>query len=306
MAGLAMETIEPESDYESSDAEPDAQNPMHNLVLQPEGSVDENQDTVNMPQTAVPAGKAGHVQRQDNNGAASVPKRKRRRTGGIQEGTYIGGGCRMMCYCPKHSHVTQRKLQAHMTPVPIASAVVPQSMALSCQQHQQETAQPSVEHDATAHVSTAAGIAVPQQVMQMPQHKAGCIRGVPFNHACRRGQREPDAIAAALAKRHFVSKTPYLIGAAQQHMPSAMPAAQLHASEQAFLQQQQPSKDQQAGIGHSRVLTQTERFKEMQQSVGRRLTCGKSAIHGLGAFTKLPHQAGKICCAAHCTHCHKI
>lgn len=32
----------------------------------------------------------------------------------------------------------------------------------------------------------------------------GCARETPYNHALRRGQREPDAIAAALAKRRFV------------------------------------------------------------------------------------------------------
>lgn len=41
--------------------------------------------------------------------ASAAPKRKRRRTGPKQEGTYIGGGCRMMCYCPKHSHATSLK-----------------------------------------------------------------------------------------------------------------------------------------------------------------------------------------------------
>lgn len=53
------------------------------------------------------------------------------------------------------------------------------------------------------------------------------------------------------------------------------------------------AQGQRWGNIHAEVKTQTERFTEMQQTVGRRLTCGKSAIHGLGAFTKLPHQAGE-------------
>lgn len=294
MAGLVMETVEPDSDYESSEAEPEAETPAHQLVLQAEGSVDENQDTANVSSTAVPASKAGPAQHCESVRAASMPKRKRRRTGGIQEGTYIGGGCRMMCYCPKHSHVTQRKPHAHLTPSLTDSAAALQNAEASIKQPKQAIAQlPDGYPEASD--SQVAAVIGQQKATQVPQHQAGCIRNVPFNHACRRGQREPDAIAAALAKRTFVSKTPYLIVSAQQHSRSAMPATQLHASEQALLQQQQQSsRGQDMGVGHSCVKTQTERFKEMQQSVGRRLTCGKSAIHGLGAFAKLPHQAGKL------------
>jgi hypothetical protein len=37
-----------------------------------------------------------------------------------------------------------------------------------------------------------------------------------------------------------------------------------------------------------------QRFAEMRRSLGARLTCGKSAIHGWGAFTKQPHAAGQM------------
>ena len=44
-----------------------------------------------------------------------------------------------------------------------------------------------------------------------------CSRAVPYNRNLRRGHREPDAIAAALAKRCYVQHTPYLLQGAMQH-----------------------------------------------------------------------------------------
>ena len=49
-----------------------------------------------------------------------------------------------------------------------------------------------------------------------------------------------------------------------------------------------------SGKAQAAAKTQTARFKEMQETVGRRLTCGKSAIHGLGAFTKQQHRPGRL------------
>lgn len=44
-----------------------------------------------------------------------------------------------------------------------------------------------------------------------------CSRATPYNRNLRRGHREPDAIAAALAKRGYVQHTPYLLRGAVQH-----------------------------------------------------------------------------------------
>ncbi len=41
-----------------------------------------------------------------------------------------------------------------------------------------------------------------------------------------------------------------------------------------------------------RILSLRERFQRMQATAGLRITIGKSAIHGWGAFAKLPHGAG--------------
>ncbi|KAL0042492.1 hypothetical protein WJX79_001550 [Trebouxia sp. C0005] len=214
----------------------------------------------------------------------------------MQEGTYIGGGRRMMCYCPKHSHVARTPLPIAPVPAlaPDTAASVP-SNAAAAPQTELEAAQRSEQQQHNIGQTSDKGLQAMFSGLpvayQLPEHKAGCVRGLPFNHACRRGQREPDAIAAALAKRLFVAKTPYLIGAARQHQQQQVPLSQTHLTEEPFLvastrceQDTMPSKCQSA------AKTQTQRFKEMQETVGRRLTCGKSAIHGLGAFTKQPHM----------------
>lgn len=237
-------------------------------------------------------------------GLTAMTARKRRRRGGapLQEGTYIGGGRRMMCYCPKHTHLAQAAAQVSPTaarggplplghptaapgvtsvPVHSASSGTPASL------YQQATQQPQQTSS-----TTATGIRAINEVQnQQPQHRAGCVRGVPFNHACRRGQREPDAIAAALAKRLFVAKTPYTVSGPQRHARCQLPMAVRHGP---FLMAGAglgPAPVDAGGPQHA-AKTQTQRFKEMQQTVGRRLTCGKSAIHGLGAFTKQTHAAG--------------
>ena len=43
----------------------------------------------------------------------------------------------------------------------------------------------------------------------------------------------------------------------------------------------------------SGVKSMAERYREMLSSMRLRITCGKSAIHGLGAITKAPHRAGE-------------
>lgn len=360
-AGLVMETVEPGSDYDTSEAEPDDEPPpsCQGASQHPAGW-DENQDTLNVPKpplTAAPA-KAGWgtpslalppaaatpgeaadpatTGRQDAGmgtpqvqdvpsgvdackGLTALTARKRRRRGGapMQEGTYIGGGRRMMCYCPKHNHLAQATAQAspaatqgrppllgHPTAAPGVPSVPvhPASSTAPALLHQQATQQQQQTRS-----TTAPGIhAIHDMQHQLHQHRAGCIRGVPFNHACRRGQREPDAIAAALAKRLFVAKTPYTISGAQRHARHQLALALRHASKAPLLVSGASSGPApllmsgassgpapvDSGRPQHAAKTQTQRFKEMQQTVGRRLTCGKSAIHGLGAFTKQAHAAG--------------
>ena len=42
------------------------------------------------------------------------------------------------------------------------------------------------------------------------------------------------------------------------------------------------------------IKSLADRFGEMRDTVGRRVTIGKSAIHGWGAFAKQPHARGDM------------
>ncbi len=352
-ADLVMETVEPGSDYDTSEAESDSDKaPAQNTVSRQGVSLEENQATSNMPATAskgsqlkgtdpasadipqrlsssqgfgdqpadtecveTPSATDAVVSGEEVNPCAnsallSAPKRRRRHGAPVQEGTYIGGGRRMMCYCPKHSHMAQmpQGVLLQQAAVPAASLAAPLAAlgaaslpgkAAMTHDAQPEAGQGSEQQQSAHQPGNAAEGLLPScsgqpPAYQLPQHKPGCIRGVPFNHACRRGQREPDAIAAALAKRLFVAKTPYIIGAARRHDSQQLPSAQMHSTEEPFLETSTNTM-QSAVVSRCQpaAKTQTQRFLEMQQTVGRRLTCGKSAIHGLGAFTKQPHKPGR-------------
>ena len=337
-----METVEPGSDYDTSEAESNSEAPPPCNMAQPPGGLDENQDTSNVPRIpptgapvkggcgtppmAAPAeglhpGTAGRpdtgvstsqlLNMQSGGdtckGLTSMTARKRRKRSGapIKEGTYIGGGRRMMCYCPKHSHlaessaITTHYQQGIPPRVPVTAPGVTSASVHSASNRTPALMRqqlPQQQHCPQGLASQEGMDAVcdgQPAGYELPQHKAGCIRGVPFNHASRRGQREPDAIAAALAKRLFVAKTPYMIAGPQRHARHQLPLAHRHATEAPFLTDRASSGPTPVGPGRSQsTKTQTQRFREMQQTVGRRLTCGKSAIHGLGAFTKQPHAPG--------------
>ena len=369
-----METVEPGSDYDTSEAESDGEAPPPFNAPQHPGGLDENQDTLNVPRppptggaakegdstpsmtpsAATPAEALGPETGGQADRGVSTPqvqsvqsgadtckaltsmaaRKRRKRTGApMQEGTYIGGGRRMMCYCPKHTHLAQASAQASATathcqqggpsagptaasggpsvPVHSASNRTPTLMHQAAFQQRQQQQCPQQTSSATGEGMD--GIDGQPAGHQLPHHMAGCIRGVPFNHACRRGQREPDAIAAALAKRLFVAKTPYTFSGPQRHARHQLPLAHRHANEAPFLVGGASMGRTSVGSGRppSTAKTQTQRFKEMQQTVGHRLTCGKSAIHGLGAFTKKPHLAGDClrfsrCVEACSEHCNGI
>jgi hypothetical protein len=45
----------------------------------------------------------------------------------------------------------------------------------------------------------------------------------------------------------------------------------------------------------ARPLSLSDRCALMQQTVSMRVCSGRSGIHGLGVFAKVPHQAGVLC-----------
>ena len=113
----------------------------------------------------------------------------------------------------------------------------------------------------------------------------GCARTVPLDWSLRRVRREPAAIQAFLAKRAFVAATPYVV-TGRRHVPPLAPRTG------AALPPTTPGGDADAAPPPPASLA--ERYAAMRASWSERLTCGKSAIHGWGAFTKVRHLAGDM------------
>ncbi|XP_004298031.1 PREDICTED: histone-lysine N-methyltransferase ATX2-like [Fragaria vesca subsp. vesca] len=110
-----------------------------------------------------------------------------------------------------------------------------------------------------------------------PSNPSGCARTEPYNYSCRRGRKEPEAIAAASLKRLFVENQPYLVGGYSQHQFSRLErlkASQLDAP--------------------TDILSMAEKYKYMRDTFRKRLAFGKSGIHGFGIFAKHPHRAGDM------------
>ena len=139
----------------------------------------------------------------------------------------------------------------------------------------------------------------------------GCARTVPLDWSQRRLRREPAAIEAFLAKRTFVEATPYVV-TGRRHVAAlsalcstCTPGAELQATEGVEQMQQHdashpgadtdPIMDERAvAVSAKPPASTAERFACMRSTLWRRLTCGKSAIHGWGAFTKVAHAAGDM------------
>ena len=113
--------------------------------------------------------------------------------------------CRMMCFCPKHTPAgaAARQQQVWRTAAAASTGSNAHQAAAAA------TARPQAAGNTCAAARAAAdGLPVGRGALPHQPGPAaaqqGCARDTPYNHALRRGQREPDAIAAALAKRHFV------------------------------------------------------------------------------------------------------
>ena len=116
--------------------------------------------------------------------------------------------------------------------------------------------------------------------------RAGCARAVPFDAKLRRGFREPDAIAAALAKRGVVKSLPYIVTGRKRMKPlEKLPEKYLDANRRTRERMHPPPQG---------ILSSAERFKQMADTVHERLAFGKSAIHGIGLFCKTEHKKGEL------------
>jgi len=150
-----------------------------------------------------------------------------------------------------------------------------------------------------------------------------CARSRPADAAMRRGPRAPEALEAGLRKRLYVRRLPYLVthrppregrpllppparGArfegpefeADRSGVTAPPAAALGvaaAGGSGSSVAAAAAAGRGAGAGATgRHLSQAERFARMVATASDRVAAGKSAIHGWGAFAKVPHRAGDM------------
>ncbi|CAF1865457.1 unnamed protein product [Brassica napus] len=113
-----------------------------------------------------------------------------------------------------------------------------------------------------------------------PPNPSGCARTEPYNFLGRRGRKEPEALAAASSKRLFVENQPYLVGGCYRNEVSTYEC--IHGSK--VSQMNTPTN----------IVSMAEKYKYMKETYKKRLTFGKSGIHGFGIFGKLPHRAGDM------------
>ncbi len=129
---------------------------------------------------------------------------------------------------------------------------------------------------------------------------SGCARTEPYDAARRRGRREPEALAAALVKRLFVENLPVMVTGCCQKVPEGKEKFKVWSWNLESIKSGSSSTvttlldAQRAQQSDDVVLSVSEKFENMRTSMYRRLTFGKSAIHGWGVFTKQIHHANDM------------
>jgi hypothetical protein len=135
-----------------------------------------------------------------------------------------------------------------------------------------------------------------------PVNASGCARSEPYHAAARRGRREPEALAAALAKRLFVENLPYRVTGCRQN-PPLKTAGGSNGASMWSLHWEGASKgplDAPLALTPTKsgedveILSMSDKFRRMKSSLSQRLVFGKSAIHGMGVFTKQVHYANDM------------
>ncbi|XP_039045575.1 histone-lysine N-methyltransferase ATX2-like isoform X2 [Hibiscus syriacus] len=126
-----------------------------------------------------------------------------------------------------------------------------------------------------------------------PLNPSGCARTEPYSHLGRRARKEPEALAAASLKRLFVENQCYLVGGFYQHSMSGttVPNNRVNGIKFSFslTKLKAPQLD-----APNNILSVAEKYDYMRQTIRKRLTFGKSGIHGFGIFAKHPHRAGDM------------
>lgn len=123
-----------------------------------------------------------------------------------------------------------------------------------------------------------------------PLNLSGCARTEPYDYFGRRGRKEPEALAAASLKRLFVENRPYLVCGLYQHDSFANDKT---SSSSQFSLSLQKLRTLRLDAPNS-ISSMVEKYKFMSETFRKRLTFGKSGIHGFGIFAKHPHRAGDM------------
>lgn len=146
----------------------------------------------------------------------------------------------------------------------------------------------------SGNTEVANGMALPVGMTVAARETQTCSRLLAWNADQRRGIKQPDTRAVALRKRGYVAPFPALVRGCD------VPLSKWNSASGC----KPPSKDKAGGAvidaepmwtstHDARVLlSDWDRFQAMNASVGARLSHGKSGVHGMGVFARLPIKAG--------------
>jgi len=133
-----------------------------------------------------------------------------------------------------------------------------------------------------------------------PVCSGGCARGTPYNPMHRRGLREPDVLEAQCSKREYVAQLPLVVTG--RTGPPIQPPPARSTARYPSSHRGTRARDGAAGGGAeggadalrpgADVQSAAERLARLREYVPRAVAPGKSAIHGWGAFCKVPHRRG--------------
>jgi len=124
--------------------------------------------------------------------------------------------------------------------------------------------------------------------------RAGCARACPIDLRLRRGLREPDAVAASMAKRGVVESLPYVPSGRKRQRLLPPPQSAVVFSRRDCRNIQAEAAEDPPTPSRRGIKSSAERFQEMNSTTKHRLACGKSGIHGIGLFCKVPHKKGDL------------
>ncbi|XP_021733247.1 histone-lysine N-methyltransferase ATX1-like [Chenopodium quinoa] len=123
-----------------------------------------------------------------------------------------------------------------------------------------------------------------------PSNESGCARCEPYDYSARRGRKEPEILAA---KRSFLLNMPHLVGCYYVHEILARMAVEdnMDNGSKSTPVIQNVSSNQEALPS---ILSMADKYRYMRETSRKRLSFGKSRIHGFGIFAKQPHKAGDM------------